>query len=157
MTLSRANFIRLAWLNILCMVLAIPVVVYELLDPRWIKFSSEFDTLSARTFGTSFDTNSIATMVVTGIVLLVAVIMLVASAFGILWFQRWARLGLWLGMLIFLPLMAVPGFYPTYTNVWWDLLALIGGPITGAILLMAYSPEHGGVWFAERHDSEQEI
>ena len=152
MELNRTTFRRLVQTYLLLMVLTLATAVYEAFRPAWESFSADFDDLVERHFGVPQEHWFAAAGVACSISLLWGL----ASAVGLLSFRRWARFGFWASFLLFSPVLMVPGFYPYYMTPWGDLLAISASAAFGAILLLAYSREHGEMWFNNSAEARTE-
>ncbi len=147
--LNKNMFRRLVKLIFVVLAACLAAVAYELSSPKWTTFSDDFDALATKHFGTATD----AVLIVAGGVGLVSVVWSIASLIGLLSFRRWARWGSWASLLLFVPLTFIPGFYPYYTTPLYDFLAILSSALFGAVMLLAYSRDHGAIWF-ERQISE---
>ena len=142
--LNRPLFRRLVQLYFLGFAFAVPVLVFEVLDPRWSFFTDEFDALVTERFGKPDPVLEEATFWV-GVASLAWHLV---SAVGLFWYKRWARLGFWMSILPFWAIMLLPGYStPTYSSPWLDTLTAALESVFGAIFLLSYSRDHGGAWF----------
>ena len=139
-TLDQAFFRRLVGFYMLSIPLAVGATVYETLGPGWKEFSNEFDCLAERHFGAPNDT----ALVLVGPLILWHF----ASLIGLMRFKPWARWGFWVPIALAAPASLVPGFAsPSFTGSIGSYAAEIGAGLFGAIILVAYSTDHGGMWF----------
>ena len=144
--LNKATFKRLVWLYILSAVFGVGVYIFEYLDPTYSAFVEEFDALVTKYDG-SVDDISISYLVLLGVIISVDLIWAVASVVGIMKFKRWGRFGFWASFVLFLPLMAVPSFYPAVTSAMNEFLMIVSTSLFGAILILAYADGYGNDWF----------
>ena len=151
--LDRRTFERLVKLYLLTMPAAIALIVFELLSPHWTAFSDEYDLLVESHFSLPAEPWQSAGLAI-GVA---AGVWHVASAFGLLWYKRWARSGFWASLLAgILASFLLLGLAPAYRGVWSDLLIFVGSMLMGSILLLAYSRTHGGDWFMKPLDRLKE-
>jgi hypothetical protein len=152
--LSRATFIRLVQLYIATGILSAGAAVYFIFSSSWQPFNNEFDLLVERHF-VEPDAPDWLLWVVAGLLATILVWM-IASMFGLLWFKRWARTGVWASLLALLGLAAVTfGTSPSATTLMDDALAIVDSALLGAILLLAYADGLGADWFALPGDLKQ--
>ncbi len=146
--LNQAMFRRLVLFDLLVLAATFAIELYESLSPRWVAYSDEFYAMSSKYFRSFKDLN------IVGLVIVIAVasvlfVWFIASILGLLWFQRWARFGMWastVGLFIFMFL--VPGLDVSYASPLSDALLFTDSALTGAILLLAYAKGYGEVWFS---------
>ena len=143
-TLDREFFRLLVGLYLLASVLAVGVAIYEMISPGWRDFSDGFDTLADRHFGTPDDT----VILVLGGLFVVSLSWHIVSLIGLAKFRPWARWSFWASMVlatitISIPSMAVVSFMGPLGY----LTAQMGAGLFAIILLLAYSRDHGCLWF----------
>ena len=149
--LDRAAFRRLVQLYIVTAIASTAAAVHDYLGPQWSAFSEAFDALVVTHFGDRTVPDPV--MWASAAALVGAGLWMVASMFGLLRFQRWARTGMWMSIVIVLAVsQAAFGSQPSYTTPLTDLLALLDGALFGAILLLAYAEGYGAEWFAKSSD-----
>ena len=145
--LNRTTFKRLVWLYIATSLLAVAASLPHLLSVRWFNFGEVFDQLVAEEFGSS--TWSDTVWLVVGVGLLGLVIWMVASIFGLFYFRRWARFGVWASVVLLLVISVVIfRFRPIFGSIWDDVAITFSSALLGAIVLMAYAKGLGDEWFA---------
>jgi hypothetical protein len=143
MELNQTNFRRLVQLYLLTMVATLMVSIYEAFSPPWGSFAGEFDALVERHFGDPLE----QWLLPAAALCLASLIWGLASTIGLIGFKQWARFGFWASFLLSVPILFMSGAYPSYSTPRMDLLVFFDGALFGAILLLAYSREHGGMWF----------
>ena len=148
--LNRATFKRLVQFYLVAVVASVGVGIFELLV--WYDFSNEFDQLTARHFGEPTDRD----WIVFGVLALPAFIAHVVAVANLLKFRRWARMLTWVSLIIMMAPAAIPAlsfYWGSIGTLWLDVIA---GGLFGMILLLAYSSDHGAIWFAQRELKETE-
>lgn len=146
--LSRTTFLKLVRLSLVLLAVILIVAVGESFALRWARFSAEFDALLAREFVgiDAYDDNAV---IAAGTILVALLAWNVASLIGLLRFRRWARTGLVASTLLLLALgLPFPGAATTFTTPWMAALTFVDSALIGAVVMMAYSADHGHRWFA---------
>jgi hypothetical protein len=149
--LNRTTFVRLVQLYVLTLALEVGAAIYESFGPNWSAFSSDFDALAEQHFSAPSEPILISLAVFYAFPLLWGL----ASIVGLLWFKKWARFGFWASVVLFMPTMFIAGMYPYFVSPWTDLARILSGALFGAILLLAYSRDHGAIWFNSSHASHK--
>ena len=143
-TLDRELFRYLVGLYAISIVLAVGAMIYETVGPIWAEYSDGYDLLVEQHFGEASDSS----MIVAGVIFIAGLLWHFASLIGLRRFKLWARWSFWASMLPFLfatilPRLSMPG----YSGVLGGLTSEISTGLFAAILLLAYSRDHGGLWF----------
>ena len=139
--LNQATFRRLVQLYLLSIVAS--VVAFGIEYVVWTDFIDAFDKLLIERFGEPSD---LQLFFVLGF-MAVAVIVHIVAIFQLSKFRPWSRSFVWISLLVMLPVSFVPGFEFAWTGPLSTWAEWIGMALFGAILLLAYSQEHGEVWF----------
>lgn len=143
-TLDRAFFRFLVGLYILSVGLGFAAAAYETLAPGWSEFSDEFDRLVERHFGELGESAQIAafTIVIAGI------LWNLVAAFGLRKFRRWSRWNFLLSEILLILLIFIPVVgHPLYLGPSSNLVEGVRVGLFAAVILLAYSREHGTEWF----------
>ena len=145
--LNQRLFRRLVQLELLVLALFVAILAFEMIiDPKWVAFDTEFHLLVDRHFGEVKQSDGwvIAQMVA----MIMVVAWFFASTIGLFWFRRWARFGFWAaGVVAMMIIFLIDGYRPNYGSSLYDVFALLDGMLLGAILILAYSRDHGARWF----------
>ncbi|WP_076068617.1 hypothetical protein [Sphingomonas montana] len=140
--LTKAMFRRLVMLELLITVVAVPLLVWQQLQPEWIKFDAEFEALIVGMGGRTAMSDS--ELVLSAPIL----VSLVVALIGLLSFKPWARtlyLASWGAALLLSLFWFGPANYATAAE---DLIETLDDVIGGAILTLAYGRSLGADWFA---------
>ena len=139
--LNRATFGRLVKLYLLSILVIVACSVYVML--MWAEFGVAFDALNIEYFGEPDET----AFWVTSLVVIGAAVAHLAGLFGLLRYKSWARGLTWISLLVMIPTTFVPGFgfLTSHPAEMW--LELANSVLLGMILLLAYSKDHGALWF----------
>ena len=153
-TLDRESFNRLVGLYLISVVLELVAATYEAIGPGWDVFSSEFDSLVEKHFGVMDD----ITLIIFGAVLLMCLLWHFISLIGLKKFKPWARWGFWVSMALATLVASIPGLaMPSFVGPLGSLTGFIAIGLFGAIVLLAYSRDHGGMWFKGHLETLKEI
>ena len=142
--LDRPTFKRLVQFYLLTFAAVVGALAWEAFSPGLRTFAEAYDRLVDAHFGTPAPEWDIAA----GVLGMIALLWHLASAFGLLWYKRWARFGFWASLVLillveFFPLVSRPGFQ----TFWTGWFTTVNASLFGAILLIAYSSDHGRLWF----------
>lgn len=142
-TLNRTTFRRLVQLYLLSIVIA--VAAYALEYVIWQRFADAADRLTTEHFGEASDIQLFSL----GGLMFAAFVAHVVAIFGLFAFKRWSRGLSWLSLVVMLPGGFLPFLTISWTGFWTAWIEMIGAALFGAILTLAYSRDHGAIWFGE--------
>jgi hypothetical protein len=151
--LNRGTFRRLVQLYLLSLVLTVLAAIYEAFHPAYAAFSAEFDSLAVKHFGELTDTQ----LYILAIPVVGGFIAHLTASFALLRFKRWARWLFWLPLLVGIGFALIPSLAVYWTGFWTGWMTFVGSAIFGMILLLAYSRDHGAIWFSESACSLKEV
>ena len=152
-TLDQQFFRYLVGLYSISFVLVFGAVGYETFGPGWQEFSTGFDLLVDQHFGTTSDT----TWMVIGAVLLVILVWHLISLIGLRKFSPWSRWSFWASWTLATFVTWLPGMStPWFTGPLGSLTTEVSAGLFAAIVLLAYSRDHGGLWFKSRLETLKE-
>ncbi len=146
--LNQKAFRRLVHLYLLSFVASIVALVSEAII--WIDFTEAFDRLTTEHFGEPSELQ----LYTLGGLLSIGAIAHIAAAIGLLKFKRWSRSLIWMSLLLMVPIAFAPGFSFSWSGPWSIWIESIGSALLGAIILFAYSGDHGAIWFGDPQISE---
>ena len=139
--LNQATFRRLVQLYLLSILAS--VVAFGIEYVVWTDFIDAFDELLIEHFGEPSDPQL---FFVLGFMALAGIVHIVA-AFQLSKFRPWSRSFVWISLLVMLPVSFVAGFEFAWMGPISMWAEWIGLAVLGAILLLAYSQDHGEIWF----------
>lgn len=154
--LNRSTFRRLVQFNIATGIATVIVALYEAFSPRWISFSTDFDSLVLRYFGDVDSLSETSRWLLMG-VYCGLILWLVASLIGLFWFKRWARFSFLASTVCMYAIAFLsPGLVANYGTALSDAVAFAECASSGAILLLAYGRDHGQIWFEDNSPAASE-
>lgn len=154
--LNRSTFRRLVQFKIATAIATVIVAGCEAFSPRWISFSTEFDSLVLRYFGNADELTAPTLWLLMGIYGGL-VLWLVASMVGLLLFERWARFGFWASTVCMYAIAFIsPGLIAVYSSALSNVVTFADCALSGAILLLAYGRDHGQIWFEDNPPAASE-
>ena len=130
--LNRATFRRLVQLNWLTLAAIIPIAAWQALSQGWNDFDAAFTKLLGDTYGYSEPSEW---MQWTFVVLFVIHI---AGAIGVYWFQKWARLALWLPIIVVAAADTALGLAATYEPTVQAWFLTFSDAVWGAVVFASY-------------------
>lgn len=139
--LNQSTFRRLVQLYLLSFVASIVALVVE--GIIWVDFIQAFDTLTIEHFGEPSDLQ----LYTLGGLLLIGAIAHIVAAIGLMKFKRWSKGLLWISLLLMIPIAFAPGYSFSWSGPWSIWVEMVGSALLGAIILLAYSRDHGATWF----------
>ena len=144
LNLDQPTFKRLVQLYLATVMVAYGLQVWDAFDPTQQAFSEAFERLVETRFGQSGQDWQ-ARAYYYG---LLGMVWHLASAIGLFWYKRWARFGFWASLLLVLLLESIAfSFRPIFQMGWAGLFTSAITALFGAIVLIAYSSDHGHIWF----------
>ena len=146
---NRTSYSKLLQLYVLTFILSVLACAYEVV--AWSDFATEFDKLTITYFGEPTD----AEWVVAGTIALPALVAHMCSIVGLFRYRSWARILFWISLIVLLLPAALPGLSVSYTGFATMILEAIGSALFGMIVMISYSKDHGGVWFANGRNSAE--
>jgi hypothetical protein len=135
-------------LDLLLLIPAIPLAVYEAESSAFAAFDPQFLELVTTSFG-STGLNDVQWSAIG-----VGLIVHIGSTVGLLWFKRPARFLYWASMLWVLGIDMVWGQHVSYSSWLLTPLDWLSSALFGAILLTSYAAGMGGDWFTRNASSD---
>ena len=109
----------------------------------WREFDEDFTSLVAQHFGESGEPE----MIIAVGLFLICVIAHLTATFRILRLRPWARTLSWASLLPLTVMGLLPQFRVMWIDMFSDWIGFGASAVFGMILLLAYSRDHGAIWF----------